>query len=188
MRWRLDQRGDTLIEVMLATVVLTIVLAGAYTIANRSTRINQTSVERTEVANQLAEQAEVLRAMRDLHDGTAASTWSDIVTAANASTVTTLDCTENPATNNAFYLSLDPGSFGEPNALVRGGGVPLGQADDAYPGTDDIADVWIVAQASPNDTVGSTLDDQYEFHIRGCWEGIGGVNDQRSEIIFRLRA
>ena len=179
-----NQRGDTLVEVLVATVVLTIVLAGAYAIANRATRINQTSIERTEVANQLNEQAELLRAVRDDHDGTPGSMWSDIVLFAQSSSVGPHDCS-NPVADNAFYLTTQGGILGEPEVFSRGGSTPLGRADDAYPDQEDLFDVWIVADYITN--TGSDLDNQYEFHVRGCWDGIGGESEQRSEVIFRLR-
>ena len=58
----MNQRGDTLVEVLLATVVLSIIVAGAVTLTNRATRIGQTSFERTDVSNLLREQAELIRA------------------------------------------------------------------------------------------------------------------------------
>ena len=167
-----------------ATVILTVVLAGAYTVVNRATRINQAAIERSEVTSQLREQAELLRAMRSAHDGTAGSTWSQILAFAGSSTVSRpLDCS-NPTGNNAFYLSTETGTFGQPTLFNRSASAELGEGSDAYP--DDLFDVWIVSEPSPNDGA-STLDDQEEFHIRGCWQGIGGSGTQRAEVIFRLR-
>jgi len=185
---RNHQRGDTIVEVLVATVVLTIVLAGAYTVANRSTRINQTSIERTEVANQLTEQAELLRAMRSTHNTSDPSlSWWDEILAKGYGGVGAHDCAPPPAGGRSFFLTAntsDETQLGRPYDFNRGGGDGLGITADAY---SDLFDVWIIAEDSPNDSLGSTIDDQRVFHIRGCWDGIGGEGVQRAEIILRLR-
>lgn len=61
----LDQRGDTLVEVMIATAILTVVLAASYNIAGAVFRLGQSAKERTQAANLIQEQAEALRSFRD---------------------------------------------------------------------------------------------------------------------------
>lgn len=72
MMYRLskDQRGDTIIEVLLAIAVVGIVLAGAYVSANRSLLGTQVSKERVEALQYVRGQMEVL--MHRLDQGSAA--------------------------------------------------------------------------------------------------------------------
>ncbi|MDX1765795.1 MAG: prepilin-type N-terminal cleavage/methylation domain-containing protein [Candidatus Saccharimonadales bacterium] len=175
------ESGDTLVEVLVATVVLTIILAAAYTIANRSTRINQASIERTEVANQLAEQAELLRAIRTNYDPNDPDDHWKKVRADYSPDVSIGDHDCQAPGGSPFYLDPFSDPIGKPEPYSFVGGV----SNDAY---GDIFRVWIVSEGSPNDISNTkTIDDQRTYHIRGCWEGIGGLNIQRAEVLLRLR-
>jgi len=55
------ERGDTIIEVLLAMTVIGLVLASSYGIANRSIRIGREAQERTEALKQVETQVERLR-------------------------------------------------------------------------------------------------------------------------------
>lgn len=61
----LNQTGDTLVEVMIALTILAAVLASAFVVSNRVTRMGLASRERTQAINLLQEQAEALRSYRD---------------------------------------------------------------------------------------------------------------------------
>jgi prepilin-type N-terminal cleavage/methylation domain-containing protein len=56
-----DQRGDTIIEVMLALAVIGMILAAAFGIANRSILIGQDAQERSEALKLAESQVEVLK-------------------------------------------------------------------------------------------------------------------------------
>ena len=58
-----SDRGDTIVEVLLALVVMGVVLAGSYNLANRSLIVNQNAAERTEAVNLLREQLELATAV-----------------------------------------------------------------------------------------------------------------------------
>jgi prepilin-type N-terminal cleavage/methylation domain-containing protein len=62
----LGQRGDTLVEVMIAVAILSSVLAGCYSITRRALRISQASQDRIYGLKLLEGQVEMMRTYRDL--------------------------------------------------------------------------------------------------------------------------
>src|SRR6056297_1097853 len=67
MRLQKLQRGDTIIEVMLAMSVIALVLGSSYAIANRSTRIGREAQERTEALKEVETQVERLKTVASLN-------------------------------------------------------------------------------------------------------------------------
>lgn len=65
------QSGDTIIEVMIALVVLLAALAGAFAVGNRSTKTTQDNHERYQAQLIANEQAELIR--KTAYDGSATS-------------------------------------------------------------------------------------------------------------------
>lgn len=61
------QRGDTLVEVILAIAILSMVLVSSFNIASAAFRLGQSAKERSQAANLIQEQAEALRNYRDSH-------------------------------------------------------------------------------------------------------------------------
>ena len=164
-----NNRGDTIVEVLLATVILSIVLAGAFTLSSRATRLNQEAFERTQVSNLLQEQAEYLRAARDADTGT----WNTILTTYTPSGSLPSPQCKDPTTNiaaigsiitaSAFYLEESGGS------ITLNSSAPL---------VDGNFNVWIEGV----DAGVSHVD----FSINACWEGIGSSPNQQSGIVLRL--
>lgn len=62
-----NQRGDTLVEVTLALAILSLVLAGAFTTANRAFNLGQNAKERSQLVSDAQQQAEALESFRDSH-------------------------------------------------------------------------------------------------------------------------
>ena len=61
-RLRLSQRGDTIVEVMIAAVVLTLIIGAAYSIASRSLKAGRQAQERSEALKIAEGQAETIKA------------------------------------------------------------------------------------------------------------------------------
>ncbi len=62
MKWRLNNSGDTIVEVLVAIVVVGSVLAGAYITSNKSLNANRASQERGEALKYTEAQLEQVRA------------------------------------------------------------------------------------------------------------------------------
>lgn len=156
--------GDTLVEVLLSTVVLSIVLAGAYTLSSRATRINQAAFERTQVSNYIQQQAELLRNFRDTQN--IDTTWEDIKAKATP-TVPAVDC----STLDLVAIGAShPDAFVLDSAGVNNfaGSLPFG-GTGAY---------WVEAL---------DVNDSYlDFTVSACWEAIGAGGQQQSGLVLRL--
>lgn len=62
---RLDERGETLVEVVMALAILSLVLVSSYALATGTFRLGRGAGERTQAVNYLQEQAEALRTYRN---------------------------------------------------------------------------------------------------------------------------
>lgn len=65
------QEGDTLIEVVIATVIIGVILFSAYSLSTKAFQLGQSSKERSQATQVLQEQAEALRSLRD------SETWTE---------------------------------------------------------------------------------------------------------------
>lgn len=165
-----NQAGDTLVEVMLATAILSLVLAGAFTISNRATRINQTANERTQVSNLMQREAELIRASRD---NDKATHWAGVDARSNVSENSAFcEGTGSNESTAAFYMEDDLTITDIQND-------PSGKMIDYEP--TDLFDIWVEAVDGPGPVVVYT-----DFFVYGCWEGIGGEGLQRSGLVMRL--
>lgn len=60
-----SQRGDTIVEVLISTAVISLVLTGAYAISNRSVSTNRDTQEHSQAQQVVQRQIEELRAMAE---------------------------------------------------------------------------------------------------------------------------
>jgi len=193
------QRGDTIIEVLLATSVFSLLAVGAITVMNQSTNIAQRALETTLVRQQIDSQAEALRAVHlaysriDDDDATARqnSVWvkiKDRVPSAHIDTTT--GCPETGNFTSAGSFAMNPYTA---RILETGGDDKLVSInDDDAPvyarilqgdaGLEDYG-IWIEAEEKP----GGSYSDFYEFRIRACWFGAGtGLTPSQLETTVRL--
>jgi Tfp pilus assembly protein PilV len=66
LRHRIRERGDTIVEVLIATGIISLVLAGAYVTSNKNTVLMQTSQEREQAQRLIEAQIETLRANKGI--------------------------------------------------------------------------------------------------------------------------
>lgn len=92
---RLDQRGETLVEVVMALGILSLVLVSSYALATGTFRLGRGAGERTQAVNYLQEQAEALRTYRNTN------TWDDFSAdmATHAGKTFCMQQTTDPVTN-----------------------------------------------------------------------------------------
>ncbi len=168
------QSGDTIVEVLLATVVLSIVLAGAYTLSNKASRLNQQAFERTKISYLLQQQSELTRAARDAFTETTPGNWGTITSLPYRQSLSPgvqplTECdgdldTVLPASgraSRAFYI--DAGN------TVRSGILKV----------DNLYHIWAEIE-------GSATDDYWNVHVFGCWEALGNTPNNVTSIVLRL--
>lgn len=171
--WHERTRGETIVEVLLATVILSSIIAGAYTLSNRATRIGQSSIERTEAVNLVESMAETLKGVSSVRG----EAWNEIVSNHVGSTAPSYsDPTVCEATvGSPFYLNIDNFTDLEEASIVEAGQFRR----ELDSGADDLFEVWIEAY-SPEDA--SYID----FHVRTCWEGISAATVERATAVLRI--
>lgn len=174
-----QQRGDTLIEVMLALTLLSAILFISWAIVNRSTQISAAARQRVTVVNQLKEQAEILKSLyaadknnvvveRDFGEATA---YEVIADAAVGDQIPANPCTSRSengtiAPTNAFHFNAQA----QPQTGVKS------RLNDSA-----LEAVWIQMN-------GGTAKGYMDFYIRACWiSGSGSVEkNDNSQVIVRL--
>lgn len=181
MVYRSKQHGDTLVEVLMAIVILSMVIVGAITVMSRGLKASQLAIEHTQVRMQINAQTDMLRYLRDGYSAdptsTAGQTWSSLFTGtpAYANTQATIYNTAscNVTTGKTgFYLTQTAGTV-----VVNQFNASNKPAAYALPGQG----MWIELTRS------SGISPAYvDVVIRACWAGIGDSADQQSVTAIRL--
>lgn len=196
----LGQRGDTIIEVLLAFTVFALVSVGALSIMNQGTNSAQRSLEAALVKQQIDAQAEALRAAHKAHgvklatkDATT-SAWEGVIASADSSTlaVTGATCPAFSGSNNIFIMNGRTG--------VRHDAVPTSMASNdpnlppysrvVYRDPPDSTVVegafglWIEKQTRTAPVSG--IPAAYDFTIKACWYGPGQTAPMQLQTVVRL--
>jgi len=164
------QAGDTIIEVLLAIVIISVVIAGAYQATNSGLRIGQNAIERTQASQLTSAQAEALRTLRDLKDSNsqAATTWNSIVAKVTSTSPSANVCNSGGGTPTAgsspFWLNTSGAS------VV----VTSGTTNSKY------LKYWVEAYRP------SVNSGYIDFYINGCWQALGEPKLQDTGIVVRL--
>lgn len=116
-------RGDTLIEVLCATAVLSLISVGTLIVMNQGSSLAQRSLETTQVREQIDAQAETLRFLNNSYianhkTGDVAGDYP--IGSASYNWVTLRDMAKTSSTINGSYIDLGKGVC--PTASVTSGG------------------------------------------------------------------
>lgn len=187
----LRQRGDTLIEVLLAVSLLSAVIIIIVAMMNRGTAIALDAVERSQVTAYMTEQSEALQYIRDSYanaepddqDEYPAALWTDLLNLADVP-VNANPCAVN---TNPFYIertisgldntvTVDVANF-NPNTINAAS--PDFVETFAQPGSG----LWVEAERPTTNPTGLTYVD---FHIKACWQGINSGPKSQAKTIVRL--
>lgn len=189
MSLRLDRRrflkGDTLVEVLFAVTVFSMVAVGGLAIMNQGTAAAQRSLEISLVRSEIDAQAEALRFLNAAYIAgyqpgitsydlsTPTGQWSRIqqtVRGADFASFSDSSVCEAPAgsfiidTRRAQVVRQVDGLFAHPQTFSQ-----LRYKSTSYTELESIDGMWIEAISSP-DSGGSGYID---FHIRACWDALG---------------
>ncbi|HEX6462362.1 MAG TPA: prepilin-type N-terminal cleavage/methylation domain-containing protein [Candidatus Saccharimonadales bacterium] len=181
-----NQRGDTLIEVLLAMVVLSIVIVGSSLIINVGLRNAINAVEHTQVRNVIAGQGETLRYLRDTaqikKSGPIFETWQDIQASyANNNPSGDVESCVPAAGKQAFYLETTFTSSSQPPSITPRA-YSTGNTPETFatPGRG----MWIEAVRPSG--LNPSSPPYIDFYIRACWGGLGTDIAQQSNSVVRL--
>jgi type II secretory pathway pseudopilin PulG len=196
---RLYLSGDTLIEVLFAVTVFSVVAVSGLSIMNQGTLAAQRSLEISIVRNEIDAQAESLRFLNAAYVANYHDSVTDYDEASPAGQWDRLQQIVNDADVNSFSDSstCEPraGSFiiDTRNAKVA----EISDVDFIYPPQtfsqlrynpsnqaelESVDGIWIEAISSP----GSGGSGYIDFHIRACWDAVGQLVPASLGTIVRL--
>lgn len=179
-----SERGDTLIEVIMSIVVLSMVIVGAMVIMSSGLQSAQIALERSQVRLSINSQLELLHYLRDQYAQSktlpAGQVWSDMIGDSNNEAVSYDDsCNVTPSKiDSAFYLTKDAGGvqLNHFNSAVQPTSV-------AVPGQG----LWIEPVLSPPLYESSSYKVRYvDFVVRACWQASGSGGQQLTVTGLRL--
>ena len=173
------QRGDTLVEVLMSLMVLSIVIIGAVTLMNRGLQSAQIALEHSQTRQEVNRQIELLRYLRDQYAISSTSTdgvtWASIISTSN-----------NTTTDYNSGCAVTTGKAGTAFYLQRTGGVVQRTVFDPAqkPPTYATAGKGLWIEADPSSGVTPAYVD---FVVRACWTAQGSVGgEQRTVTAVRL--
>lgn len=170
------ERGDTLVEVLMAIVILSMVIVGTLTIMSRGLAAAQVALEHSQVRLGVNSQMEMLRFARDSYLSNPASPsglqWSAIVSGSNTNTITYNNSCNVTPSKQGFYLTKNA------TQVTRTNYTASAPQTIAVPGQG----MWVETVASAPAVTPAYVD----FVIRACWQGSGSAGQQRTVTAVRL--
>ena len=201
----LRQRGDTLIEVLFAFSVFSLVAVGSLTIMNEGTNVSERALEINLVRSQLNAQAEALRFLHDSYTNTYQPGLAFDPTASNKTPAWQWQAMEADIINTAATSATDLGGVSACPTPPSGSfimdtqaGTYVSQASMAFTQATTYAQVqysngpkpqgiWIEAvRSDPNNKTGQQNLGYVDFHILACWPGLGTTIPMTLGTIVRL--
>lgn len=187
-------RGDTIIEVLLAITVFSLVSIGAAAIMNQGSNAAQRALEITHVRQEVSAQAEAIRAAQQAatSDPSGGSAWS-IIADHTSTTPHYYDQPAHKLTCPANVAALPSGSFimdartasavtGNWMANIAATGAPP-YAQMVYGGTIRSYGVWIERDYT---AANNNIPAIYSFTINACWYGAGLDHPITIQSVVRL--
>lgn len=192
LKRRGKERGDTLIEVLFAITIFSLVIVGSLSIMNQGTAASERALEITLVRQQLDAQAEALRFMHDSYVAvyqpgvkfdtddnktSPAEEWYKMSKESPKASASEFGAggTSCPAFPSQSFI------IDTTNVLFRSAGSDLKPANTFAQTTYDSNDqfngsegIWIEAVRSAQSSDSAQSNTGFiDFHIRACWESSG---------------
>jgi len=202
-------RGDTLIEVLFAVTIFSLIAVGALAIMNQGTASSQRALEITLVRQQVDSQAETLRFLNNSYVAaynagstyaltTPAGQWSKMVTSIPSGVTQASNfgsdgvCPTTTMPNGSFILDTKNAQFIAPSQDKLKPAVSFSQLEynetGATPVLSAAEGIWIEAVRSATNTtdVHQSNIGYIDFHIRACWYSMGQATPISIGTIVRL--
>lgn len=166
------ERGDTLIEVLLVTAILSMIVVGANMLMNRAFAGTQEALEQTVVRQAIDGQVEMLTFARDqaitAPGSPLATEWNKVVAVADGGVSPYGSCLTG-SNAGRFYLKMNSGAI-----QYHTNPTPASGIADAGTG------VWVEAYRPSSST-------RYiDFHVYGCWEAPTSSPNLTTGTVVRL--
>lgn len=182
----LNQRGDTLVEVMLAFAIFATVGVGTIGVMNRGISIAERSIEITSVRQQIDAQAELLR-YASQEKG---ATWQSILANLDPTPAIVDDyrsaCPTSAPADSFILAANSAGAEVRYHALGSNfSQATLSSRFDFDSTTPTANGIWVVA-TEVSDNLPNTASAAYDMHIGACWDTVASDQPQILGTIVRL--
>ena len=182
----MNKRGDTIVEVLLATTVLSAILFSSWAIVNRASQISLAARQRVYMVDQLKEWAEILKSYYAATDGKTAVGEGRFATAYVTPVNAISGIADNPCDVSRNNLTREVNANSPVGSFHFDGSAA---ATDGYKkgiSTYSEAAVWI--QRVPVNVDAIPGPEFNDFYIQSCWLSTGGgtQKEDNSKIIVRL--
>ncbi len=174
-------KGDTLIEVLFAVAIFSLVAVGSLSIMNQGTATSQRALEITLVRQEMNAQAETLRFLNSSFIASPTSLqgaqWQQIDAAGNASVsafgAVTSCPTASTLPNNSFILDTKTAQFVSATGKYKPAATYSQVRYNAGNQVVNAYGIWV--EAVRVNVVGNNQDHAgyIDFHIRACWDSPG---------------
>lgn len=181
-----SQRGDTIVEVLLATALLSGILFTSWAIVNRASQISLAARQRVFMVDQLKEQAEIIQSYYGDTDGKAKVSRGEFgMESTNVAGIINIEnnpcdaSRDQPTGEINGNKPIQSFHFNE-SAKVEDGIRAIGSYDNAA--------VWV--QRVTKDEDGDSSPEYNDFYVQACWLSTGGgvQKEDSSKIIVRLNS
>ena len=194
------QRGDTLIEVLFAFTVLSLVVVGAMTIMNQGTIASQRALETTFVRQEIDSQATTLRFLHDAYVAsfipgatyeatTPAGQWAKMSAEMTATTASSFDGSDTCPTppTGSFIMNTATATYVAGTQAILIPAVTSSQVTYTSNTVKNAEGIWIEGVKSAVSADVNKKNVRYiDFHIRACWQNPGEGLAMRIGTIVRL--
>ena len=190
------QRGDTIIEVLFATTIFSMVAVGTLSIMNQGTAMAQRALEINLVREQVDAQADALRFLNHAYaadygkNGTATTRWNEVILPNAVAQAAPFDsivrddntCSLPLPAQKPFALDIEKLNTANPTVPLTAvaGTYAKVRYDVPIPTSEGL---WVQAVRSP---VIEGQTGYYDFHIRACWQSPGESRPITIGTIVRL--
>lgn len=169
---KLNRRGDTMVEVLIAILVIGVILVGAYAAVTRSLNTSQDALERSVGTKLVESQIERIKSIaadpaRNIFDSPPTNSYFCVDTSLNVHATSTI-----PAAPGDDNLSPQPGGNYPTNCVIDSlsNSPPSGNSTNYY----------VSVQRTTPDNI------QYTFKVRVRWYGIGERGIQETTVSYRM--
>jgi hypothetical protein len=196
------QTGDTLIEVLFAFSVLSLVIVGALTIMNQGSIASERSLETTLVRNEIDSQATAIRFLHDAYvaqfrpnatydPATPAGQWSVMSQSLSATSASSFGAATTCPTPPSKSFIIDPVNAkyiaGSSNVLVPAVTTSMVTYDTTSGLLKQAQGIWVEGIRSPVQSDVNKKNTRYiDFHIYACWPSPGNGAPMTIGTIVRL--
>lgn len=179
------ERGDTLIEVLMAMAILALVFVSTFSVLSKGVSLMYGSMERVEVRQALNQQVESLQYARDAYlqsqtpaaatmtdqDKAAATVWKTVRDATWAPDMLTIPELNDCSASNAFYITQQSGTLTAVNTIDHA-------LADGFPSVGN--GIWVQRLSSPLTAKVAYKD----YYVKACWQpDASGVQQALSSVV-----